>query len=80
MKEYFHGGVVMNKQEKDSAVPVWQKSLLTLEEAAAYTGIGANRLRQMSEAKNCDFVIWVGCRRMLKREKLNDYLLKSFSV
>lgn len=80
MKDYFHGGVVVNKQEKDIAVPVWQKSLLTLEEAAAYTGIGANRLRQMSEAKNCDFVIWVGCRRMLKREKLNDYLLKSFSV
>lgn len=70
----------MTREEKEQAVPVWQKSLLTLEEAAAYTGIGANKLRKMSESKNCDFVIWVGCRRMLKREKLNDYLLKSFSV
>jgi hypothetical protein len=26
-------------------VPVWEKTTLTLEEAAAYTGIGENRLR-----------------------------------
>ena len=28
-------------------VPIWQKSNLTLEEAAAYSGIGINKLRRM---------------------------------
>lgn len=70
----------MNREEKDKAVPIYQRSLLTLEEAAAYTGIGANKLRTMADKKNCDFVIWVGCRRMLKREKLNEFLMNSYSV
>ena len=27
-------------------VPIWEKSNLTLEEAAAYSGIGSNKLRE----------------------------------
>ena len=30
-------------------IPIWQKSNLTLEEAAAYFNIGINKLRQMTE-------------------------------
>ena len=30
----------MTKQEKDNRVPLWERMNLTLEEAAAYTGIG----------------------------------------
>lgn len=29
-------------------VPIWEKSNLTLEEAAAYSGIGINKLREIS--------------------------------
>ena len=29
-------------------VPIWEKSNLTLEEAAAYSGIGITKLRAMS--------------------------------
>ena len=28
-------------------VPIWEKSNLTLEEAAAYSGIGINKLREI---------------------------------
>lgn len=28
-------------------VPIWEKSNLTVEEAAAYTGIGINKIREM---------------------------------
>ena len=28
-------------------VPIWEKSNLTLEEAAAYYGIGVNKLREL---------------------------------
>lgn len=29
-------------------VPIWEKSNLTLEEAAAYSGIGINKLREIT--------------------------------
>ena len=63
----------MKKQEQRKLVPVWEKTTLTIEEAAAYTGIGENLLRKMSETEECDFVLWVGSRRLLKRKKLEEY-------
>ena len=38
-------------------VPVWEKSNLTLEEAAAYSGIGINKLRKMSDSESCPFAV-----------------------
>lgn len=70
----------MNPDERIKAVPIWQKSNLTLEEAAAYTGIGINKLRDMSNDESCQYVLWVGTRRMLKRRKLDEYLDNAFSV
>ena len=61
-------------------VPIWEKSNLTLEEAAAYFGIGVNKLRQLTEEKNCSFVLWVGSKRLIKRKALDDYLSKSYSI
>ena len=36
-------------------VPIWEKSNLTLEEAAAYSGIGINKLRMLSDKEDCEF-------------------------
>ena len=41
-------------------VPIWEKSNLTLEEAAAYSGIGINKLREISNEPGCSFVFFVG--------------------
>lgn len=57
-------------------VPIWEKSNLTLEEAAAYSGVGINKLREISDDRNCDFVLWVGTKRLLKRKRLDEYLDK----
>jgi len=70
----------MTTEEKRNAVPIWERVTLTLEEAAAYTGIGINKLREMSDQKNCEYVMWVGNRRMLKRKKLEEYLINQYSV
>ncbi len=70
----------MKKSEKLEMVPVWERAMLTLEEAAAYTGIGVRKLRHMTDSPTCDYVIWVGTRRMLKRRKLEEYLEQTFSV
>ena len=61
-------------------VPIWEKSNLTLEEAAAYSGIGINKLRQMTDDENCEFVLWIGNKRLIKRRKLDEYIEKMYSV
>lgn len=61
-------------------IEVEKKYLLTLEEAAGYTGIGINKLRDLSNSETCDFVLWNGTRRLLKRKKLEDYLSNAYSI
>jgi len=70
----------MTKEEKLQVIPVWQRVMLTLEEAAAYTGIGICKLRELSNEPGCEFVLWVGGKRLLKRKKLEEYLERALSV
>lgn len=60
----------MEKKE----IPIWEKANLTIEEAAAYFGIGANKLREITSNPDCEFVIWVGTKRLIKRKKFEKYL------
>ena len=66
----------MNKKE----APIWEKSNLTLEEAAAYSGIGINKLRDLSNREDCEFVLWVGSKRLIKRRLLDEFLERCFSI
>lgn len=61
-------------------VPIWKKELLTLEEAAAYTGLGQQKLREISNDETCSFVIWNGAKRLLKRRRLEQYLESAYSI
>lgn len=61
-------------------VPIWEKTNLTLEEAAAYTGIGINKLREITNEENCTFVLWVGSKRLIKRRRLDIYLENAYSI
>jgi hypothetical protein len=54
--------------------------MLTLEEASDYTGIGLQKLRDLSSDEQCDFVLWNGSKRMFKRRKLVDFLEKAYSI
>ena len=57
-----------------------KKVLLSLKEAAEYSGLGMNTLRHRSDKKDCDFVFWIGIKRMFKREKLRDFLVNTTRV
>ena len=70
----------MTKEEKLEVAPLWERPLLTLQETAAYTGIGVDKLREFSEGEGSDLVLWVGSRRMFKRKKLEEYLEKNWSM
>ena len=61
-------------------IPVWEKSNLTIEEAAAYSGIGMNRLRKLTDDRRCRFVLWVGTKRLIKRRKLDEYIESQYSI
>ena len=61
-------------------IPMWEKSNLTLEEAAAYSGIGINKLRKLTESEQCSFVLWNGTKRLIKRRKLDEYMDRMYSI
>ena len=65
---------------KENDVPIWEKKCLTLEEAAAYSGIGRNKIRELSQQKNCPFAIWLGGKLYIIREKLDDFTDKQFKI
>lgn len=61
-------------------VPIWEKSNLTVEEAALYSGIGRNKIRELTESEDCDFVLWVGSKRLIKRKKFDEFIEKQYSI
>lgn len=61
-------------------VPIWEKSNLTIEEAAAYSGIGINKLRELTNDESCRFVLWVGSKRLIKRRLFDSYIERSYSI
>lgn len=61
-------------------VPVWEKANLTIEEAVAYSNIGTNKLREITNSENCKFVLWVGNKRLIKRKAFDDYIATVYSI
>ena len=61
-------------------VPVWEKLTLTLTEAAEYSGIGVNKLRDISNDPNCPFVLWNGSKRLIKRRRFDAYIEQAYSI
>ena len=61
-------------------VPIWRKTTLTLEEAAQYSNIGINKLRELSNDPQCDFVIYVGRKRLIKRKEFENFISQNIEV
>lgn len=56
------------------SVPISEKALLTMEEASVYYNVGLPKLRELTDG-DCPYVLWNGKRRLIKREKFEEYLL-----
>ena len=61
-------------------IPIWEKHNLTLEAAAAYYNIGVGKLRELTNDDQCKFVLWVGNKRLIKKDLFNKYLNEMYSV
>ena len=70
----------MKYEDKIRIVPVWEKAMLSLEEAIAYTGIGRDKLCELADQENCEFVLWLGNKRLFKRKKLDEFIEKTYSI
>ena len=68
-------GDSMNKN-----VPIADKALLTLEEAAMYFNIGMNKIRELTAGDHCPYVLWNGSKRLIKRETFKESLYSLYSI
>ena len=65
--------MVFEKTDKLN-VPLCHKPLLTIEEASKYFGIGKNKLYEITDRNDCDFVVFNNSKRLIKREKMEQWL------
>ena len=70
----------MTQKEKLELVPVWLKTTLTLDEATVYSVLGRDKLIELSMKDELGLVLWVGRKRLFKRQKLDDYINREYSV
>ena len=65
------------KSEKNQNVPIWQKYMLTVDEATQYFGIGEKKIRNLiSENVDTDFcfTVQIGNKSLINRRKFEDFL------
>ena len=46
----------MRLESDNKNIPIWEKAMLTKQEAALYSHIGINKLEEMLKVPNCPFV------------------------
>ena len=61
-------------------IPIWNKVMLTKEEAAAYSHIGINKLEELLKIPNCPFVLYVGKKKIIKWAEFERYLLENIEI
>lgn len=62
---------------EDSTLPqvsIPQKLTLTIKEAAEYSNIGINKLSLLLKQPNCPFVLYVGSKKLVKREAFERFI------
>ena len=72
-EEMIHNYIAIVRAFNEGEIPFCFKALLTVDEAAHYTGIGVNKLRVLL-AENPELGLWNGNRRMVKRIKFEKFL------
>ena len=65
-------------KSKMSSVPIWKKMNLTVEEASEYSGIGASKIKELSNSEDCPFVLWNGAKRLIKSKQFEEYLSSQY--
>ena len=67
-------------EPKTLEIPFWIKINLTIKEAAAYSNIGINKIEELLKQPHCNFVLYVGIKKLVKRKEFEQYLSKSVEI
>lgn len=59
---------------KNSPIPIGQKYMLSISEAAEYFNIGTKKIRSLSNANMNRFAITMGNRILIVRERFEEYI------
>lgn len=72
------GATMVNAEvhnRKIQELPIWEKTLLTVVEAAKYFQIGESNIRRLTrEHKDKDFVLWKDNRVYIRRKEMESFL------
>lgn len=67
--------------KQKETVPIPQKLLLTVEEAALYSNIGITKIYEMLNKPMCNFAIYVGSKkRLIKRREFEKYISQNVEI
>ena len=61
-------------------IPFWFKMNLTIKEAAAYSNIGINKIEDLLKQPECDFVLYVGNKKLVKRKEFEQYISRNLEI
>lgn len=61
-------------------VPIWERVNLTIDEATQYFGIGRNKLLELTNDEDCEFVLFNGTKRLIKRKAFEKFLNTQYSI
>ena len=67
-------------EAKALEIPFWCKLNLTIKEAAAYSNIGINKIENLLKQPQCNFVLYVGNKKLVKRKEFESYISKSLEI
>lgn len=65
---------------KVETVPIYHKLALTIDEAAEYSNIGRNKLRELIKMPHCPFLLQNGRNVLIKRIAFEDWLSRQISI
>ena len=60
----------------DFSMPLWERYLMTIEEASSYFRIGENKLRRIANEYKEEWVVMNGNRMLIKKKKLEHLIDK----
>lgn len=61
-------------------IPIYKKINLTVKEAAAYSGIGENKIRELVQSPHCPFLLMNGRNILIKRLPFEEWLLQKETI
>lgn len=79
-KKSFLSMMHLVETKNDGAVPVSEKYMLTIKEAAPYYNIGMKKLRRLAEDNLGVFSVYSGNRYLIVKTKFEDFIQNSSEI